>query len=75
MSGEVKEVGRTPHVPVVDDRARRDRKRHEPAEPPPSRDEEAPEAPGPPDPVHGKIDIRARAFRLPADRLPAQPAP
>lgn len=57
MSGEVKEVGRTPHVPIVDEHAHRDRPRKAPhREPPPSppEGEEQPPAPGP-----GKVDILA----------------
>ncbi len=57
--GEVTEVGRTPHVPVVDDQARRDRKKNErKTPPPPSPDDRAPD---PPDPIHGRIDILASA--------------
>lgn len=58
-SGEVTEVGRTPHVPLVDDRARRDRPRQERKDPhpPPRPPDDEPLPPAPP----GKIDILARA--------------
>jgi hypothetical protein len=61
LGGEVSEVVRTPHVPVVDDRARREQqKKKERREPPPSAPDDGP---APPDPTHGKIDILARISR------------
>jgi hypothetical protein len=57
LSGEVTEVVRTPHAPVVDDRSHREQKKRERREPPPSRNDDGPL---PPDPAHGKIDILAR---------------
>jgi hypothetical protein len=64
LTGEVTEVGRTPHVPLVDDRARRERQKREHPDAPPRDDDHPPPPEPPPASRPGKIDILARSPAL-----------
>jgi hypothetical protein len=51
-SSEIREIGKTPPVPIVDGRGKRRQGNQERREPPPKKEEEAPRP-------EGKIDYRA----------------